>query len=446
MRHPVSVLGAALVTLSAFLFLIVYGLELFGWHTNPYIGIVFFLVMPGVFVAGLLVIPLGVWLDRRQRARGQSPRRWPVIDLANPRHARTVAVVAILTLANVAIVTLAAFRGVHHMDSVEFCGQVCHEVMQPEFVSYQAGPHARVGCVECHIGPGAPWFVRAKLSGLRQVYSVAFEQYSRPIPSPVHNLRPARETCEQCHWPEKFHGEAIRAFREYGDDEANTETVTVMRLHVGGGTESAGPVRGIHWHTSAANQVDYIATDEKRQNIPWVRLSTPSGSKVYVLKGASKDPLAGRETRRMDCMDCHNRPSHSFARSARRAVDQAIAVGQIDRALPFVRKTAVALLEREYGSTAEAVDRIERGLRSFYRLEHPVVFAGREAVVDQAISTLQRLYAQNVFPSMRVTWGTYENNLGHTDSPGCFRCHDDEHVAEDGSVIRQDCELCHAQE
>ena len=444
MRHPLTILGSALVTLSALLFLIVYALELFGWHTNPYIGIVFFLMMPGLFVLGLLLIPLGVWLERRARARGAPRRRlWPLIDLNNPRHQQVVAGVGVLTIVNVVIVSLAAFRGVHYMDSVPFCGQVCHEVMEPEFVSYQAGPHARVACVECHIGPGAPWFVRSKLSGLRQVYAVAFETYSRPIPSPVHNLRPARDTCEQCHWPEKFHGEAIRTFREYASDEANTETVTVLRLHVGGGSESTGPVRGIHWHTSARNEVDYIATDEKRQTIPWVRLRTPEGVKEYVAPGTDRAALAGREMRRMDCMDCHNRPSHTLAPSAGHAVDGAIANGHIDRGLPFIRREAVAVLEEEYATAEEAVRQIDARLKDYYTREHPAVSAERGAALDGAVATVQRLYRHNVFPRMRVTWGTYENNLGHTTAAGCFRCHDGEHFADDGSAIRQDCDLCH---
>lgn len=444
MRHPLSILGAALVTVSALLFLIVYALELFGWHTNPYIGIAIFLVVPGIFVAGLLVIPLGIWLERRAARLGH-PRRWPQVNLNNPHHLRVAAAVAVLTIINLAIVTLAAFRGVEYMDSVAFCGQVCHEVMQPEFVSYQAGPHARVACVECHIGPGAPWFVRSKLSGLRQVYAVAFNTHSRPIPSPVHNLRPARDTCEHCHWPEKFHGDSIRSFPEYADDAENTESVSVMRLHVGGGSAAAGPVRGIHWHTSVTNQVEYVATDEKRQNIPWVRLTTPEGSKEFVLKGTAPDAIEG-ERRLMDCVDCHNRPSHAFARSAARAVDQAIAAGHIDRGLPFVRREAVAALSEEYASRELAAESIDRRLRGFYRDNYPAVLEGQRPALDSAVQTAQRLYRQNVFPAMRITWGSYENNLGHVDTAGCFRCHDDEHVASDGSVIRQDCELCHTME
>ena len=445
-RNPISWVGAGLVTLSASLFLLVYLFELAGWHANPYIGIVFFLMMPGLFVLGLVLIPIGMWREARARRHGRAraPWHWPVIDFRQPRHRQIAAVVVLLTIANVLIVSIAAFRGVHYMDSVEFCGQVCHEVMQPEFVSYQAGPHARVACVECHIGPGAPWFVRSKLSGTRQLFAVAFSTHSRPIPSPVENLRPARDTCEQCHWPEKFHGDKIRAFREFADDATNSETVTVMRLHVGGGSESLGPIEGIHWHTSRENVIEYIATDDKRQVIPWVRLRKPNGQvKEWVVEGVTPEALARGERRTMDCMDCHNRPSHAFSGSAERAVNQGVAEGQIPRSLPFIRREAVRLLKEEYPSQQAAAEAIRAGLDRFYRAEHPDVAAGQRPALERATVAIERLYGRNVFPSMNVSWGTYANNIGHTDFPGCFRCHDESHTAGDGTTISQDCEMCH---
>jgi hypothetical protein len=445
-RNPTSWVGAALVTLSATLFLLVFAFELAGWHTNPYIGIVFFLVMPSLFVLGLVLIPLGMWREGRARARGvvRAPWHWPVVDLRNPRQRRILGTTVLLTLANLVIFSLAAFRGVHYMDSDEFCGQVCHEVMQPQYTSYKAGPHARVGCVACHIGPGAPWFVRSKLSGARQLYAVAFNTHSRPIPSPVHNLRPARDTCEQCHWPEKFHGDKLRAFRDYADDEGNTETRTVMRLHVGGGSESLGPIAGIHWHTSRTNQIEFIATDDKRQVIPWVRLRNAKGEvKEWVAEGVSAETLAAGERRQMDCMDCHNRPSHTMASSPERAVDQAIAGGRIPSTLPFVRRESVRLLKATYASQDEAGAAIRSGLEAFYRKEFPAVASSHRPAIDSAVLTVQTLFNRNVFPSMKVSWGSYANNIGHMDFPGCFRCHDDSHTAKDGTTISADCEMCH---
>jgi nitrate/TMAO reductase-like tetraheme cytochrome c subunit len=442
-QNPLSVLGAVTVTISAALFLTVFALDLFGLHVNPYIGIVFFLIIPGLFVAGLVLIPLGIWNERRRRARGKT-REWARIDFANPRHRKIVAAVLILTLVNGLIVSLAAYRGIEYMDSTQFCGQVCHEVMEPEYVAYQDGPHSRVRCVQCHIGPGAPWFVRAKISGARQVLAVLFNTHSRPIPTPVHSLRPARDTCEQCHWPEKFHGDKLNVRREYADDEAVTESATTIQVHIGGGSDRTGTPTGIHWHVSAANQIEYVSVDGQREDIPYVRLTLASGEvREYFVEGVTSEKIAAGERRTMDCVDCHNRPTHPFAPSAERAVDAAIAAGEISRNLPFVRREVVSALKAEYASRAEALSQIASRLETFYRnspADGPSIEPGE---LSRAITTAQRLYSRNVFPQMKVAWGTHPSNLGHLDAPGCFRCHDDNHKTRDGKVISQDCSLCH---
>ncbi|HTM23755.1 MAG TPA: NapC/NirT family cytochrome c [Vicinamibacterales bacterium] len=443
-RNVISVLGVAVATLSALMFVFVFLLDWLGLHTNPYLGIVFFLVLPAFFVAGLLMIPVGFMLDRRRRAKGLEPRAWPRIDLNIPTHRRAVLIVGSLTLINVLIVSLAAYRGIEFMDSPVFCGQVCHTVMQPEFTAYQDGPHSRVRCVDCHIGPGAPWFVKSKLDGTRQVIAVLRGTYSRPIASPVHNLRPARDTCEQCHWPEKFHGDKVEVVREYANDEKNTESVTRLMVHVGGGSERLGIASGIHWHMNVANVIEYVATDAKRQVIPYVRMQDRQGNvREYRAAGVTDQQLARGEHRRMDCMDCHNRPSHPFSASPERAVDGAIARGEIPRDLPFARRETVETLKAEYPTRVAAEDEIARRLRGFYGQSYPGLVATHGGEIDQLVRAAQRVYGRNVFPEMKVGWGTHENNLGHVDSPGCFRCHDDQHKTPDGRVIRQDCDLCH---
>jgi hypothetical protein len=444
-RHPLSVLGALLATVGGVLFVIVFTLELLGWHANPYMGIVFFLVLPTIFVFGLLLMPLGWWFDRRRRLAGKPvDLHWPVLDLRSPRQRRWTFFTIVATLVNVVIISLASYSGVHYMDSVSFCGQVCHEVMEPEFVAHQDGPHSRVSCVECHIGEGASWFVRSKLSGARQVWAVAVGSYTRPIPSPVHNLRPARETCETCHWPEKFHGDKVQVIRSYAPDETNTETPQTMLIHVGGGNDRLGLATGIHWHMSVANEIEYIATDEKRQVIPWVRLKDARGNvREYQVDGFTPEDLAKGERRRMDCIDCHNRPSHPFAASAERAVDRALSVGAMSTTLPFIKREATAVLAATYPSRPAALDTIAAKLREFYRTQYPEVYTAGRQDVERAVNATQELYRRNVFPLMNVTWGTYPNNIGHMDFPGCFRCHDDSHKSKDGKLIRQDCELCH---
>ena len=346
-------------------------------------------------------------------------------------------------MANIVIVSLAAYRGIEFMDSPAFCGQVCHAVMQPEFTAYQNGPHSRVTCVQCHIGPGAPWFVKSKLDGTRQVVAVLLNSYSRPIPSPVHNLRPAREVCEQCHWPEKFAGDLLVTKHEFSDDEAVTESTTTLRMHVGGGGEKVGRAVG-HPLAHESGGGGQLHRDRRQAAGDSVREGQGSDRRrAGVLRGR-RDAGAARRRRAppMDCMDCHNRPSHKFAASPERAIDDAIANGEIAQSLPFIRREAVAALKVNYPDAVTAQQDIAARLTGFYR-SNGDVYATRKADVDHAVESAQRIYSRNIFPSMNVVWGTYPNNIGHMDSPGCFRCHDDNHKTKDGRVIKQDCDMCH---
>jgi hypothetical protein len=330
------------------------------------------------------------------------------------------------------------------MDSTEFCGQVCHKVMEPEFVAHRDGPHSRVACVECHIGSGASWFVKSKIDGTRQVLAVMRGSYARPIATPVRDLRPARDTCERCHWPEKFHGDKVKIIPQFADDEKNTSSPTRLVLHVGGGLPQLGLGAGIHWHTNPRNDIEYVATDAKRQEIPYVRLTDQDGKvQEFRAPDTSDQQIATGERRRMDCVDCHNRPTHEFFASPGRAVDAAMARGAIPATLPFARRQAVQVLSVAYPDRTTADREIAGGLRAFYQKNEAPAVVGDDAQLDQLVRTTQFLYRRSVFPAMNVSWGTHQNNLGHTDAPGCFRCHDDRHKTLDGRVIRQDCDLCH---
>jgi len=443
-RNPFSLAGVFLATIGALFFLIFFLLEIFGLHTNPYMGIVVFLILPGLFVFGLLLIPFGIWRERRAERAGKPVRVWPRIDFNIPRHRRVAFFIAAATFVNVLIVSLAAYTGVHYMDSNEFCGQVCHTVMEPEFTAFQDGSHSRVGCAQCHIGAGAPWFVKAKISGLRQVLAVNLNTYSRPIPSPVRNLRPAAQTCEQCHWPEKFHGDKVKVIREFGSDEKNTESATTLQIHVGGGSDKLSIATGIHWHMNVANVVEYIATDDKRQVIPWVKITDRAGnSREYAAEGVTPEELAKGERRRMDCVDCHNRPGHLFDPSADKAVNRGIAMGMLPKDLPFVKREATAALTETYASAQQADEKIAQRLREFYKANYNQLYMGKRQDVERAVTGTQQLYRRNIFPAMNVGWGSYPNNIGHMDFPGCFRCHDENHKTKDGKVIGQDCATCH---
>jgi len=443
LRNAWSIAGAVITTIAAVMFIGFFFLDIFGFHTNPYLGIVFFVFFPALFVFGLLLIPIGGWIERRTRLKGApSMPAWPRIDLNSATVRKVAFAILILTPLNVLIVSAAGYKAIEVSDSVAFCGATCHEVMQPEYAAYQHGPHARVKCVDCHIGPGADWFVQAKISGTRQVFAVLTGSHSRPIQSPVHNLRPASGTCQQCHWPAKFHGDKIETVYDYADDEANTESVTSLRLRIGG-LDGAGRPQGIHWHVAEENAIEYVSLDEKRQNIAWIQQTTPNGIVEYRAEGVTDDQIAKGQRRRMDCIDCHNRPSHIFERSVERGVNKVIATGGAPKDLPFLKREAVAALKAEYTSHEDASAKIESALTTFYQKQYPETWTSRKADIARTVASLQALYKRNVFPSMKLTWGYHADNRGHMEFPGCFRCHDDLHKSKDGKVIRQDCELCH---
>jgi len=444
--NPITMVGAVVTTSAAVTMIGAWVLDAVRERpVHPYAGIALFVILPGVFVLGLLLMPIGVyWRRRKLRARGELPSEYPPIDLRHGLIRRGLALVGILTLLNVGLLSAATYQGVSYMDSTEFCGLTCHSVMAPEYTAFKNSSHSRVGCVECHIGPGAPWFVRSKLSGTRQVFAVNLRTYSRPIPSPVKHLRPARETCEHCHWPQKFVGDEVVVRTKYASDEANTPLTTVLVLKVGGHGGAEGT--GIHGrHLDATERISYVATDDRRQVIPRVTYRADDGSTVeYVSQEikATPEELARGEHRKMDCMDCHNRPAHTFE-LPERAVDEAMADGRIGVALPFVKKKAVELLRAEYPDQANASRRISEGLAEFYKTSYPELYRKSRAQVDRASQELIAIYTRNVFPDMKVGWGTYPNNIGHEDFPGCFRCHDETHEASDGRTITQSCDACH---
>jgi len=330
------------------------------------------------------------------------------------------------------------------MDSVNFCGTTCHTVMAPEYTTYQNSPHSRVECVECHIGPGAGWFVRSKLSGLRQVFAVTFHTYSRPIPSPVKYLRPARETCEQCHWPQRFTGDKFLVNTSYKDDEKNTPQTDVLLLKVGGRTWQ-GSV-GIHGHHLADNaRIRYISTDPERQTIPAVYYTDDQGKTTEFISSDAKptqQQLDKGEHRVMDCVDCHNRPTHVFE-LPENAVDKQMSLGRISPDLPFIRKKAVEVLKVNYPTREIAKQSIRDEINNFYRTNYATLYETRRTLVQQAGEEVSAIYLRNIFPDMRLTWGSHPNNLGHNDSPGCFRCHDGSHTSADGQTITNDCSACH---
>lgn len=444
-QNWITRLGAILTTISAFLILAFLILGLMPSWGSPYAGLMGFVILPGLFVFGLALIPVGLYWERRKRIKGVEPRAheeglYPKIDFNNPRVRHLALAITFLTVVNFLIISIVTYEGVVFMDTVQFCGKLCHTVMKPEYTSYQESPHARVRCVECHIGPGAPWFVKSKISGVRQVFAVAFDTYTRPIQVPIKDLRPSRETCEQCHWPKKFTEERIRIIPKYADDETNTPTKTVLLMHIGGG----GQGRGIHgWHMDPERRFYYIAADRQRQKIPWVEVQGPNGQRhVYTAKGdLNEAQIASSERRLMDCIDCHNRPTH-ILRDPDQAMNQSLASGRIDSKIPYIKKVGTEALQ-EVGLKKGRPQEIEKKISEYYASKQADFYRANRPLVDQAIQEITVIYNHNVFPEMDVKWSTYPDNIGHERFPGCFRCHDSEHADKDGAVIEQDCDLCH---
>lgn len=447
-RNWLTLVGAALalVSLANVLFLLL--ADVFAVRAKPYFGVFGYIVFPAVLVLGLLIIPVGMLVERwrrRRRAPEEIPA-FPRIDLNMPSHRQAFGLFVGFTVFFLVLGSVGSYRAYQFSDSVTFCGQVCHSVMKPEFTAYQSSSHARVPCVECHVGPGATWFVRSKFAGSYQVYATAFNRFPRPIPSPIKSLRPAQETCEQCHWPEKFWGDRFKIITHFGSDEKNTPRQIRMLIKTGGGSPTTGLTAGIHWHMNIMNEIWYVATDAQRQQIPWVRVRDMQGRVTEYLAGDSKltpEEIARAEKRRMDYMDCHNRPSHVYL-PPDRAVDEALLAGQIDPSLPFIKRQAVEVLAKPYASAEAAREGIASELDAFYFTKYPALYPRKREVIKAGIAEVQRLYETNIFPEMKVDWRTHPNNIGHFYYAGCFRCHDGQHVSREGKVIRKECGICHA--
>ncbi len=450
LRNPVSLAGVALAIVALaniFLFVLI---DVIAVKPSPYIGILAYMVSPAFLILGLLIIAAGMFLERRKHVAPSA--FYPRIDLNDPT--QRGAVVSFVTFLLVFAVVSAggSYKAYEFTESTSFCGQLCHTVMIPEYTAYQLSPHARVACAECHVGSGATWFVKSKLSGSRQVFATIFNTFPRPIPTPVHNLRPAQETCEQCHWPKKFYGGQLKVFSHYSSDEKNTLRQVRMLILTGGGDPATGAPSGIHWHMNIGNRIDYLAADEKRQTIPYIRVQDLQGrvTEYYAkdskltpeqIKAQVKETTAKSGLHHMDCVDCHNRPTHIYV-PPDLSVDQALLARRMDVSLPFVKQQAVTVLTADYKTSDEAMRGIA-GLQSFYETKYPDVAKTKQLEIRTAVTELQQIYSRTFFPDMKLNWQTHPNNLGHYYYPGCFRCHDGQHVSADGRVITRDCNQCH---
>ncbi|MCF7805038.1 MAG: NapC/NirT family cytochrome c [Candidatus Marinimicrobia bacterium] len=443
-------IGVVLTTSSFFTFLLLEIARIGGSLTNQYIGLITYLLLPTLFVVGLILIPIGWYKYKATRDKST----WELLNEQFPQEdvearrtgSRLFLTVGILTGLNVLFLALASMQTLHFMDKPVFCGTACHSVMNPEWTTYQDSPHARVKCVECHVGEGIDALIDSKLNGAWQMVSATFNLYEKPIPTPVHQLRPARETCEKCHWPSKFYGSRLQTDITYRPDSASTPLYTTLNLKIDGGPEAT--YAGIHWHIAEENTVRYTSIDDERETIIDVEVKQPDGSfKTYRNTRLSVDDYAHEDTanvRAMDCIDCHNRATHIYE-NPENAVNERIRLGKIPRSLPYIKREALAALTNNYNDTTAAKQGIATRLRGFYRRNYPNISRSKSAEIDTAISVLQETWLRNIHPEMNIIWGSYPSHIGHpSDDAGCFRCHNSYMRSESGDAIDNDCTLCHS--
>jgi len=406
---------------------------------KPLLGVILFALLPVLAVAGAVIFYLAI------RSGGfpgeENKRRALLIDFSHPRQR---ALVLFFLVAGALELGLLAFGGLETLeftDSPSFCGNLCHSVMEPEYAAYKASPHARVACAECHIGLGTNYLVRSKITGVREVIATLLDTYPRPITTPVKDLRPARGTCEQCHWPEKFTQDRVRIYKQFALDEQNTPLEKVLVFNMGGGAVA----QGVHWHI--ASKLWYLPLDEARQEIGWVAVEDGKGDVrefVDAAEAASISPeIISQEKRFMDCVDCHNRATHIFS-SPGELLDAAMVRGDISPDLPYIKREGLKVLDISSPSQEESRAKAD-ALEGFYRDSYPQVFQNRQEDIEKSLETLKGLVGQAIFPRMKVTWQTHTDNLSHT---GCFRCHGklvSSQPQGQAKPVDASCTLCHSE-
>jgi hypothetical protein len=449
-RNKVSLTGMIIISVTFPLLIICALLDVLEVIRSPLFGAwiygilaPLFILGHGIFFIGFFFIGSGPDKESPCSYRYIKDHFSHVTERTNFR--KLIFLASFLAVGNFVVVVLVGYTGHHYSETERFCGTLCHNAMSPESGAHEISPHSRVACVDCHVGSGMKNFVSSKIAGIRQVVAVTIGSYSRPIRMPTHGLRPARETCEECHRPELFHGDKLKILDRYEEDEKNTHLQTVLLLKLGSGGQGIG-ARGIHWHVSNQNKIIYTYEGESREHISEVHLFNADGSEVIFknpeVTAESHSESLEHGSKEMDCVDCHNRPAHIYL-SPGEALDQRIANGMISTELPFIKQKGMELITAIYPSKEQALQEIASALPAWYAKQYPELAREKGAQIIQAAASLQKAYRDNIYPDMKIDWNTYQSNLGHHDDGGCFRCHNDTLEAADGSVIPQDCETCH---
>jgi len=447
-RNWITIIGVLIASINLLLIIVLFLISTIFDKNDTDLGLFIYIILPGFLLLGLIMIPAGIIITRKKR-NSSTPNekiRLPAIDLNNPVHKKAFIAFSIATIIILFFSTYGSIEAYHLTESVEFCGTLCHKVMEPEYTAYQNSPHANVSCVDCHVGSGASWYVKSKLSGLHQVYAVIAKKYPAPIETPLHDLRPARETCEKCHWPQKFYARNLQTNKYYLADSLNTEWDIILQMKLGPEFSDLGLTEGIHWHMNPDVNIEYISENDKRELINYVKYTNKATGDVTIYKSPeteiSDSAISVSSTRSMDCIDCHNRPSHNYS-SPPVYFDKAMLKNEVSKEIPFIKKVAMGILRNSFPTKDTAFMEIKEGIINFYKTDFGGYFAENSDKIDQSIASLQRAYSQNSFPAMKVTYDAYPDHIGHLEVEGCFRCHNDNFTAENGRKITRDCDLCH---
>ena len=447
-RSRVSMAGSVVATLIFPVLIVSIFLDMQGVVNNPYFAFLIYMVMGPLFLAGLATVAVGVLFFKDHEEIGIFTIEYIREQLTMPgrfiRIRRLIYFSTGLFLFTATVIWLVSYTGFKYTETTGFCGQFCHSVMEPEYITYQNSPHSRIACVDCHISGSSDLVTRSKMSGLKMIYATVFDDFERPLKNPEHPLRPSREVCEQCHRPEVFHGDKLYIKDIFLPDEHNTHVQTVLLMRVGAGGFREHTAGGIHWHVSPTHQVYYQAGENDDDPFGRIKLIDHDGStQIFDRQSRNDQPSANTEFRLMDCMDCHNRPTHVFL-SPGEALDRKMSVGVIPRDLPFIKKVALEVIQVQYPDKVQARKKIAATIEAWYRKNEPEVYRLRYADLEKAANGAFKAWSENVFPQMAIGWGTYQSNIGHRDDEhGCFRCHQDDYKTEAGREISSNCDLCH---
>jgi hypothetical protein len=446
-KNWLTIIGSIIAVVNLALIIVLFIISTIFNKSNTNLGLFIYVILPGFMIMGLLLIPIGMFRERNKLRKSEiHEAKFPRIDLNDPRHRNAFIIFTITTIVVLFLSTMGSFEAYHMTESVEFCGTLCHQVMEPEHTAFQNSPHANVACVECHVGTGASWYIKSKISGLHQVYAVMTKSYPTPIETPLHDLRPARETCEKCHWPQKFYARSLWTKKYFLADSANSEWNVMLQMKTGPEFSGMGLKEGIHWHINPAVNIEYISENDKRESISYVKYTNKTSGEITVYR-SEKNPvsdslISASTARTMDCIDCHNRPSHNY-KSPTVYFDRAMTAGEISKDIPFFKKVTMGILNGTFTDKDTAFMKIEDGITDYYKKDYADYYSKNTGIINNAIASVKKAFSQNNFPKMKVTYDRYPEHIGHLESDGCFRCHNGSFKADNGRAISNDCNLCH---